>query len=94
MALRNVSALCRACDAIANLSLGPHVAAQQALGAVTGAASAAGNGGVVPCLVGLLGSNSPLLMIKAARALGNVCQGHEANQIAAVQVGVVGGGCG
>ncbi|GLC59109.1 hypothetical protein PLESTB_001449100 [Pleodorina starrii] len=83
LSLRNVQALCRASDAISNLSLGAYVPAQNAL-----------RGAIAPLsglLVGSVGqAGQPLLLaVKAARALGNACQSHPPNQETAVKANVL-----
>ncbi|GIM09154.1 hypothetical protein Vretimale_13016, partial [Volvox reticuliferus] len=83
LSLRNVQALCRTSDAIANLSLGAYVPGQNAL-----------RGAVAPLaglLVGSVGqAGQPLLLaVKAARALGNACQNHPPNQDTAVKANVL-----
>ncbi|KXZ44142.1 hypothetical protein GPECTOR_73g663 [Gonium pectorale] len=83
MSLRSVQALCHACDAMANLTLGPYPPAQSAL-----SPSVPALGGLVAVSLGP--SGQPLaLAVKAGRALGNVCRGHAANQAAALQAGVM-----
>ncbi|GLI60835.1 hypothetical protein VaNZ11_003043, partial [Volvox africanus] len=83
LSLRNVQALCRTSDAIANLSLGVYVPAQNAL-----------RGAIAPLaglLVGSVGqAGQPLLLaVKAARALGNACQNHPPNQDTAIKANVM-----